>query len=323
MHKFILKRVLMLIPVLLGVTLLVYFILSLTPGDPARMILGEGATQQAVDELREEMGLNDPVIVQYARYLGGLVRFDFGVSWKTGLSVSQQILEKFPNTMLLSLASILFALIIGIPVGILSARKQYSIADNVSMLACLVGISMPSFWLGLLLVILFSLQLDWLPSSGMGYGASVAVSLILPAITLGAASAAMIARMTRSSMLEVIRQDYVYTARAKGMNERVVTFRHMLRNALIPIVTVVGLQFGTMLGGAVLVETVFSWPGIGRYMIDAIKMRDTPAILGSVIFLAIIFTLVNLLIDILYAFIDPRIKAQYKNAKSIRRRSHG
>lgn len=318
MYQFIVKRLLMLIPVLLGVTFIVYFILSFTPGDPARLVLGEMASEESVQALREEMGLNDPVIVQYARYIKDVLHFDFGESWKTGLSVSGQILEKFPNTIILAITSIFTALLIGIPVGILSARKQYSLMDNASMLACLIGISMPSFWLGLLLVMVFSLKLDWFPSSGMGQGMDLISSLILPAVTLGLSSAAMIARMTRSSMLEVIRQDYVSTARAKGMNEVVVTTQHMLRNALIPIVTIVGLQFGTMLGGAVLVETVFSWPGLGRYMIDAIKMRDTPAILGSVIFLAVVFSAVNLLIDILYAYIDPRIKAQYK---SIKRRS--
>lgn len=301
----------MLIPIILGVTFVVFVILSSMPGDPGRVVLGPMASQADVLKWRNEMGLNDPLAVQYVRYVGNMVRGDFGMSWKTNLSVSGQIAEKFPNTLVLAVAAILFALVIGIPIGIVSALKQYSVWDHTSMVACLIGVSMPAFWLGLLLVLGFSLKLDWFPSSGMGTGIKLLPSLVLPAITLGLGSAALIARMTRSSILEVMRQDYVSTARAKGMNEFVVTIRHMLGNALIPIVTVAGLQFGIMMGGAVLVETVFAWPGLGRYIIEAIKMRDTPAVLGSVVFLAIVFTVCNLAVDILYAFIDPRIKAQY------------
>ena len=213
-------------------------------------------------------------------------------------------------------AGILVALLIGIPIGIISAKKQYSLLDNVSMVFALIGVSMPNFWSGLLLVMLFSLTLGWLPSQGMASGfGPMLKSLILPALTLGFNSAAMVARMTRSSMLEVIRQDYISTARAKGDDERTITFQHMLKNALIPIITAVGLQFGNLLGGAMLAETIFSWPGLGRLMVESIKSKDIPMVLGCVIFLATMFTLVNLMVDIIYAFVDPRIKSLYKKGR--------
>ena len=217
-------------------------------------------------------------------------------------------MERFPNTAVLAVAGILVALIIGIPTGIISAKKQYSAVDNVSMVLSLIGVSMPNFWFGLLVVIVFALNLGWLPSQGMGEGGV----LVLPALTLGTGCAATITRMTRSSMLEVIHQDYIDTAKAKGVSERTITFRHMLKNALIPIVTAVGLQFGTLLGGAMLTETVFSWPGLGRLMVDSIKSKDIPMVLGSVIFMAVMFSIVNLMVDIIYAFVDPRIKSLYK-----------
>jgi len=313
MYKYIAKRLLMLIPVLIGVTFIVFFILALTPGDPVTIILGEQATEASIATMRAELGLDDPLLVRYVRYLGGLLRGDFGVSYKNSLSVADQIMERFPNTLLLAFAGISIALIVGIPIGILSAKKQYTAIDNASMVAALIGVSMPLFWLGLILVIVFALNLRWLPSSGMG-STPIALlkSLILPSIALSTGSAAMITRMTRSSMLEVIRQDYIDTARSKGVKESKITTKHMLKNALIPIVTVVGLQFGHLLGGAILTETVFSWPGIGRFIVEAIKMKDTPTVLGSVIFMSIVFSIVNLVVDILYAFIDPRIKSQYK-----------
>ena len=222
-------------------------------------------------------------------------------------------MNRFPNTAVLAIAGILVACLIGIPTGIISAKKQYTAVDNVSMIIALIGVAMPNFWFGLLVVILFALKLGWLPSQGMGEGFIPLIrSLILPALTLGTGSAAMITRMTRSSMLEVIRQDYIGTARSKGISEKAVTYRHMLRNALIPIVTAIGLQFGTLLGGAMLTETVFSWPGLGRLMVESIKSKDIPMVLGSVIFLAIMFSVVNLIVDLIYAFVDPRIKSQYK-----------
>lgn len=314
MHKFIARRILMLIPVMLGVTFLVFFIMALRPGDPAVMILGEGATDESVAILREELGLNDPLIVRYANYMKDLLRGDMGISYKTQLPVMPQILERFPNTVLLAITSMFVALLIGIPIGIISAKKQYTLIDNTSMVFALIGVSMPNFWFGLVVVMLFSLKLRILPSSGMGVGfVGVALSLILPALTLGTGAAATVTRMTRSSMLEVIRQDYISTARAKGIKESQVTHRHMFKNALIPIITVVGLQFGYLLGGAVLTETVFSWPGLGRFMVEAIKTKDTPVVLGTVIFMSVTFSMVNLLVDILYAYVDPRVKSMYKS----------
>lgn len=313
MYKYIVKRLLMLIPVIIGVTFIVFFILNLSPGDPAAIILGDQASAEALAMKREELGLNDPLLIRYGRYVANMLHGDLGTSYKNSLSVWDQVISRFPNTAILAVAAILVALAIGIPVGIISAKNQYSVLDNVSMVTALIGVSMPSFWMGLLLVIIFALKLGWLPSQGMGQGfVPLLKSLILPAVTLGTSAAATITRMTRSSMLEVIRQDYIDTARAKGVSEKTVTYRHMLKNAMIPIITAVGLQFGTLLGGAMLTETVFSWPGLGRLMVEAIKSKDIPLVLGSVIFLAVMFTIVNLAVDIVYAFVDPRIKSQYK-----------
>lgn len=316
MFKYVLKRLVMMIPVLIGVTFVVFFILALTPGDPAKMILGEQATQESIDALREEMGLDDPILVRYGRYMLGVLKGDLGKSWKNQLPVAPQILERFPNTVILAFAAMIIAILIGIPIGILSAQKQYSFLDNICTVVGLIGVSMPNFWQGLLFVMLFSLKLGWLPSSGMGEGfVPLLKSLILPAITLGSGSAATILRMTRSSMLEVKRQEYIDTARSKGLKESKIVTKHILKNSLVPIITVTGLQFGTLLGGAALAETIFSWPGLGRFMVDSIKTKDMPLVLGSVLFLAVMYSIVNLLVDILYAYVDPRIKSQYKTSK--------
>ncbi len=307
MSKYILRRLLMMIPVLLGVTFLVYFIISLTPGDVAANILGVGATQEAIIELTEEMGLDDPVIVQYGRYMGDLLTGDMGTSYATGKTVSSEIGQRFPNTLILTISAIFLSVLISIPIGVISATRQYSIFDNVGMVIALIGISMPSFWTGLILIIVFSLKLGWFPSGGIdGFS-----SWILPAFTLAIASTASITRTTRSSMLEVIRQDYINTAKAKGVSRKVVIRKHALKNALIPAITVIGLEFGVLLGGAVLTETVFSIPGIGRLMVESIQRKDTPMVLGCIIIFAVAFSLVNLLIDMLYAYIDPRIKSNY------------
>ncbi|QNM16083.1 MULTISPECIES: nickel ABC transporter permease [Fusobacterium] len=308
MHKYIIKRLLLLIPVLLGVSLLVFTILSLTPGDPAQLILGESAPKEAVLKLREEMGLNDPFLLQYLRFVKNAIVGDFGRSYTTGREVFGEIFSRFPNTFILAVVGMIISVCIGIPVGIISATKQYSAMDSISMILALLGVSMPVFWLGLMLILVFSVKLGLLPSGGF----DGLKSIILPAATLGVGSAAIITRMTRSSMLEVIRQDYIRTARAKGVSEKVVINRHALKNALIPIITVVGLQFGGLLGGAVLTESVYSWPGVGRLMVDAIRQKDTPTVLAAVVFLAAVFSVVNLLVDILYAYVDPRIKSQYK-----------
>ena len=314
MYKFVLKRLLQLIPVIIGVTFIVFFIMNLAPGDPAAIILGDQATAEALAMKREELGLNDPLLVRYFNYMKNLLRGDMGTSYKNNIPVWNQVIDRLPNTAILAVAGIFIALLFGIPIGILSAKKQYSLLDNISMVAALIGVSMPNFWSGLLLVMLFSLTLGWLPSQGMGSGGVIPVlrSIILPSLTLGINSMAMVARMTRSSMLEVIRQDYISTAQAKGLDDHVITTQHMLRNALIPIITAVGLQFGHLVGGAMLAETVFSWPGLGRLMVDSIKSRDIPMVLGCVVFMATMFSIVNLIVDIVYAFVDPRIKSMYK-----------
>jgi len=295
MYKYILKRLVLLIPVMLGVTLLVFAIMYLTPGDPAQLILGESAPKEAVAALREKMGLNDPFFIQYFRFVKNALVGNFGKSYTTGREVFAEIFARFPNTVVLAVLGVIISILIGIPVGIISATKQYSLTDSFSMVLALLGVSMPVFWLGLMLILLFSVKF-----------------VMLPSIALGVGSAAIVTRMTRSSMLEVIRQDYIRTARAKGVAEKVVINKHALKNALIPIITVVGLQFGGLLGGAVLTESVFSWPGVGRLMVDAIRQKDTPTVLASVVFLAVVYSVVNLLVDLLYAFVDPRIKSQYK-----------
>lgn len=309
MIKYILRRVALLVPVLLGVTLITFTLLYMTPGDPATAILGEAATKEAAAQLREEMGFNDPFIVQYFSYLKKLIfQFDLGNSYITHAPVLKSIMEAFPATLRLAFYSVLIAVILGIPMGIISAVKPYSIFDNITLILGLVGISMPVFWLGLLLILFFSVQLRVLPASGF----SSFKHMILPAISLSAQSIAVIMRMTRSSMLEVIRKDYIRTARAKGQKRSIVIIKHALRNALIPIITIIGLQFGQLLGGAVLTESIFAIPGIGRLMVDAIKMRDFPIVQGGVLFVAITFSFVNLFVDILYSYADPKIKAQFK-----------
>lgn len=308
MHRYIFRRLLLLIPVMLGVSFLVFTIMFFTPGDPAKILLGERAPEEEVQALREQMGLNDPFFVQYGRFIFNALRGDLGRSLTTRRPAALELFARFPATMQLAAAAVLVAVLIGIPIGIVSATRQYSIFDGASMGIALVGVSMPNFWQGIMMVLLFSIVLRWLPSSGYGTFAH----LIMPALTIGTSSAATITRMTRSSMLEVVRQDYIRTARAKGLSERVVITRHALKNALIPIVTVIGLQFGYLLGGAVLTETIFSWPGVGRLMVDAIRQRDFPVVQGGVLLLALTFSVVNLFVDVLYAYIDPRIKAQYK-----------
>ena len=308
MYKYIIRRILFLIPVLLGVSFIVFSLLYITPGDPARIVLGDQATEEAVQEFRNKEGLNDPFLVQYGRYVLNALKGDIGRSYMTRRPVSDEILSAFPYTIKLAALSMVIAILLGIPFGIISAIKQYSLFDSVTMIGAMIGLSMPVFWLGILLILFFSVYLRWLPSSGFNTFAA----MVLPAITLAAQSVAIVTRMTRSSMLEVVRQDYIRTARAKGQKESVVIWRHALGNALIPVVTVVGLQFGHLLGGAVLTESIFSIPGVGRLMVEAIKMRDYPLVQGGVLYIAIAFSLVNLLVDLIYAWIDPRIKAQYR-----------
>ena len=290
MLKFTMKRLVYLVLVLVGVSFLVFLLLYMTPGDPVRMMLGESATPEAQAELRLELGLDDPFLVQYGRYIKNIVvHQDLGTSYSTRRPVLDEIMTVFPNTVKLATAAIIIAVILGTFLGIVSAVRQNSLLDNAVMVLALIGTSAPIFWIGILMIILFSVNLGWLPPSGFGSFKQ----LIMPALALGMQSTAVVARMTRSSMLEVIRQDFVKTARAKGQKESVVIMKHVFRNALIPVITVVGLQFGTLLGGAMLTEVVFSIPGVGRLMIEAIKQRDFPIVQGSVLFVAACFSLVN------------------------------
>lgn len=307
MAKYIAKRLLMMIPVLIGISFILFTVLKMTPGDPARMILGESALQEDVEALREEMGLNDNFFVQYFNYMKGVVKGDLGKSYTTNLPVTQEILARIPTTFLLAVLSMTICIVIGLPIGILSAVKQYTLVDSASMICALILTSMPSFWFGLMLILFFSLKLNLLPSVGI----DTWKHFILPSVTLAATTMAVLLRMMRSTMLEVIRQDYIMTARAKGANERRVVFRHALKNAFLPVLTVIGINFGIQLGGAVIVENVFAIPGLGTLMVDAVKMKDLPTVIGSVMFVALIAGLVNLLVDILYVYIDPRIKSQY------------
>jgi len=295
---------------MIGVSIIIISMLHIAPGDPAVLIAGgEQASPEHVEEIRELMGFNDPFLVQYGRWLWNLViHQDLGTSFVRPVTVMEEILVRFPTTFQLTVSAVLVSTAIGVPIGIISATKQYSLFDNVSMFIALLGVSIPGFWQGLLMILLFSVHLNWLPFGGLD-GLRY---FILPATTLGTGAAAMVARMTRSSMLEVIGQDYIRTARAKGQTERIIINKHALKNALIPIITVIGLQFGFLLGGAVIAESVFTIPGIGRLMLDAISQRDFSVVQGSAIFVALTFSIVNLLVDILYAFVDPRIKSQYR-----------
>ncbi len=307
MLKFIAKRLLVMIPVLIGVTFIIFSMMYITDGDPARMMLGDLATDEEVEALREEMGLNDSFFTQYFNYLGDLLHGDLGTSYATKQPVAAVVAARLPATIKLAFLSCLFAIVVGVSIGIISAVRQYSVVDSIARVVSLLGISLPNFWLALLLMLLFSVKLGWLPASGL-YGPAY---YIMPMISISAVSIATFARTTRSSMLEVIRQDYIRTARAKGQNEWVIVFRHALKNALIPIITIVGVQFATALGGAVVNEQVFAIPGLGKLMVDSIKSRDFPVVQGGVLIIAFMFSILNLLVDLLYAFVDPRIKSQY------------
>ena len=309
MVKYIIKRLLWMIPIVLGVTVLVFTLMCFTPGNPAETILGATATQEDLDAKTEELGLNDPYIVRLGNYLMQVyVRHDLGSSWITKVDIMSSIAEKLPRTMILSLVTMLIAFGVGIPLGIVAATHQNQWQDSLSMVFALIGVAIPNFWLALLLIILFSVKLGWLPAMGIDAGIK---SYILPALAACMGSLATCARQTRSSMLDVIRSAYITTARSKGVPERAVVFKHALKNALIPIITMAGSTFGHLLGGMIIIETVFSIPGMGNYIIGAVNNRDYPVVQGGTIFLAITFSLCMLLVDLLYAAVDPRIKAQY------------
>ena len=334
MLAYIIRRILILIPTLLGVSIIVFLMLHMTPGDPAELLLGERATEEALVELREHLGLNEPLYVQYGMFLKRLMKGDLGETIWTRQKVWIEVKQRFPATIELTLAALCIACFFGIIFGIISATKQYSIFDYVSMLGALAGVSMPIFWLGLIFMLIFSLNLGWLPISGR---LSIDIDLeiitnfyildavltrnwaalkdalwhiIMPAVTLSTIPMAIVARMTRSAMLEVLRQDYIKTAKAKGLSNFIVTFKHALRNALIPVVTTVGLQFGVALGGAILTETIFAWPGVGKWMYNAVMQRDYMVIQGGTLIIAAVFVVINLCVDVLYAVINPRISVQ-------------
>ncbi|HEX7712760.1 MAG TPA: ABC transporter permease [Bacillota bacterium] len=332
MLKYIIKRLLLLIPVLFGISLVVFIVMHLFTADPAALILGQHATVSQIQALRQEMGLNDPIYVQFGKFIWNLLHGDLGRSLMTRRPVVQEFISQFPATIELALFSLLLATVIGILAGIISAVKRYSIWDYTSMFGALLGVSMPIFWLGLILIIIFGVNLQWLPVAGridIGFEPATITRfylldslltgnwaafwstirhLILPGVALAAYSMAIIARMTRSTMLEVVKQDYIRTAHAKGLSESRVIKHHALKNALIPVVTVIGLQLGFLLGGAMLTETVFSWPGIGSLTVNAIMASDYPMVQGSVLLVASVFVLVNLVVDLLYAYLDPRIR---------------
>ncbi|MDQ0254707.1 peptide/nickel transport system permease protein [Evansella vedderi] len=303
MITYIIRRIFQLIPVLFGVTILVFLMMHLTPGNPAQLMAGETAPPEVVERIEKRLGLHDPLPVQYVNFLKKVVTLDFGVSMRNSLPIIDELRPKFWVTIELAIYSTLLSIFMGIIAGIVSAVRKYSFADVAIMLVALFGLSMPNFWLGLMLMQWFSINLGWFPPTGWGSPGQV----VLPVITLGTAGAAVIARMTRSSMLEVISQDYIRTARAKGVRERVIIYRHALKNALIPVVTVTGLQFGTLLSGTVLTETVFAINGMGRYVIDSIMARDFPAVQASIIVISIMFVLVNLIVDISYRYLNKRI----------------
>jgi len=309
MKNYIIRRLLWLIPILIGVSLVVFTIMYLSPTDAAITILGESASQESLDQLRREMGLYDPFIVQYYRYASNVfLRFDLGRSYVSSREVLPEILLRLPNTIRLASVSILFAALIGIPLGVAASIKPNKAVDNVTMVVALFGVSVPTFWQALILIIIFSLNLRWFPSGGFDR----IDQMVLPVIALSTTSIGSIARITRSSMIDSLNQDYVRTAFAKGLSNFNVVFRHALKNALIPVVTIIGLQFGALLGGAVLTESIFSINGLGVLMVNSIRQRDIMMVQGSVLFVAFLFTLVNLFVDLTYAYIDPRIREQYE-----------
>jgi ABC-type dipeptide/oligopeptide/nickel transport system permease component len=314
LQAYVARRVVLALPVLFGVSVLVFGVLHLAPGDPAAIMLGAQATREDVERLRRDLGLDQPLTVQYLRWLTHVLRGDLGRSIPLGREVLPEVLLRFKATLILTAGALVVAVAIGVPAGILSATRQYTWIDKLAMGVAVTGVSLPVFWTGIMLIIVFALTLQWFPSAGMTspYGSvgpgDVLWHLVLPAVTLGTASAAALARMTRSSILEIIRQDYVRAARAKGLGEPAVVLRHVLKNAVNPIITVLGLQVGFLLGGAILTETVFSWPGLGSMMVRAIQARDYPLVQGGVLLIATTFVLVNLLVDLLYALFDPRIR---------------
>jgi len=311
MLRYIGKRLLQMIPILLVVAILIFTLMKFVPGDPVQIMLGDSATPAQIEQARQEMGLNDPFLVQLFNFLKGLLHLDFGNSYITRMDVGEELMYRFPNTLIIAILCVGFSVCIGVPIGIQCALKADTITDRVWMFITMLCSSMPSFWLALLLVLLFSVRLGWLPPSGIG-GIQY---FILPVLANSIGSLAGIARQTRSSLLEVIRADYIATAKSKGISQHDVTWKHALPNALIPIITVTGARFGMMLGGTTIIESIFSIPGIGLFMLNGINNRDYPVAQGCIIYIAFTFSIMMLLTDLVYAFVDPRIKAQYIRSK--------
>ncbi|HWR61042.1 MAG TPA: ABC transporter permease [Clostridia bacterium] len=309
--KYVIKRLIAMIPVILALTFVVFTIMYMTPGDPTAIILGNEFSEAASQRLKAELGLDKPFFIQFFNYVGNLIQGDFGISYITREPVSEQLLSRFPNTAKVVAGAMLFCVCLGVPIGVYSGTKPYSFISNITMVVGLLGVSLPIFWLGLLLILFFSVYLGWLPSSGIDSFAH----LILPSIALGGNYMANIMRTTRSSMLEVVRQDYIRTAKAKGVSEKSIIRHHALKNAMMPTITVIGMNIGALLGGVVLTETVFSIPGTGRMLVESINKRDTPSVLGCLILMAICVAVSNLVVDLIYAYIDPRIKAQYSGGR--------
>lgn len=311
MYRYVLKRLVLLIPIILGVTFIVFLIMALTPGDPGSLILGTSAPKDAIDKLNHELGFDKPFFSRFFSYISNALHGDFGKSYRTNKPVFDEIFARFPTTLMLAALGIMVSVIIGIPLGILSAVKQYSKLDIISTMIAMLMNAIPGFWLGLMLMIVFSLQLGILPSNGV----ETISGYILPTITLGVPSAAGIIRLTRSTMLETIRQDYIRTARAKGASEKKIIWKHALRNALMPVITVVGMDFGALLGGTILIESIFSIPGLGTLLLTAIRMKDIPQVMAAVIFLATLFCVIMLIVDLIYAYIDPRLRSRYVSCR--------
>lgn len=307
MAKYILKRLLMMIPIVLAISFIIFAIMSLTPGDPARMILGENASVESVQALREEMGLNQNLFVQYMTYIKNVLGGNFGKSYRTGMPVFHEIMSRFPNSIKLAFWGITISIFLGVPLGTISALKQYTLIDSFSLVFALLLTSIPAFWLGLMLMLQFALKWNVLPATGV----DTWLHFVLPSVTLGASATANLTRMSRSTMLEVIRQDYVRTAKAKGANSNRIVIKHALRNAILPIITVVGMNFGVLMGGTVVIENVFAMPGLGSLLITSVRMKDIPMVTAAVMFAAVTIGVANLLTDILYAFVDPRVKTQF------------
>ncbi len=319
MLKYIIKRILMVIPIMLGVMIIVFALKVITPGDPVEQILGPDATEEQREEKREELGLNDPIIVQFIDYVTGVVRLDFGDSYRTGEPVLSELLPRLRTSLVMCLGAVAIGSILGVILGVISALKKYTWIDSLVLALSMFFTSIPSFCVALVLILIFAVNLGWLPATGI----DTPVGFILPMVVIGTHSLSQYTRITRSSMLEVISQDYIRTARSKGQKEGVIVRRHALRNAMIPVAAAIGNQLGNQLGGALIIETVFGVPGVGKYISDAIIARNYPSVLGGVLLLALMFTIINLLVDISFLVIDPRLKKTIISSKAPRRLAHG